>query len=40
MRWFLYVVACIVGLVLALLGDEPLLGLLIAAIVLYPLGQG
>lgn len=40
MRWILYVVACIAGLVLALLGDKPLLGLLIAAIVLYPLGTG
>jgi hypothetical protein len=39
-RWFLYVVACMAGLVLALLGDEPLLGLLIAAIILYPLGTG
>lgn len=40
MRWIVYLAACIAGLVLALLGDEPLLGLLIAAIVLYPLGTG
>lgn len=40
MRWFAYIGACLVGLVLALLGDEPLLGLVIGAVILYPLGTG
>ncbi len=40
MRWFLYVVACICRPGAGPARDEPLLGLLIAAIVLYPLGTG
>ena len=40
MRWFAYIAACLAGLVLALLGDEPLLGLVVVAVVLYPLGTG
>jgi disulfide bond formation protein DsbB len=39
-RWLTYVAACLTGFVLALLGDEPLLGLLIVAVVLYPIGTG
>jgi hypothetical protein len=39
-RWLLYVAACIAGLLLALLGSEPLLGPLIAALALYPLATG
>lgn len=40
MRWLLYVVACLAGLVLALIGGDPLIGLLIAAIVVYPIATG
>jgi hypothetical protein len=36
-RSILYVAACIAGLVLALLGDEPLIAILLAAMILYPL---
>lgn len=38
MRLLLYLLACATGLALALLGDEPLLGLALAAVLLYPLG--
>ena len=40
MRSILYVAACIAGLVLALLGDEPLIAILLAAMILYPLATG
>ena len=40
MRWFAYIAACLAGLVLALIGDEPLLGLVVAAVIIYPLGTG
>jgi len=39
-RWFAYLIACIAGLVLAFLGDEPLLGLAVAALIAYPVGTG
>jgi small-conductance mechanosensitive channel len=38
MRIALYLLACFVGLVLALLGEEPLIALALAAVILYPLG--
>lgn len=38
MRIFLYLLACAAGLALALLGNEPLLGIGLVAILLYPLG--
>lgn len=38
MRISLYLLACAAGLALALLGDEPLLGIALAAVLLYPLG--
>lgn len=38
MRTFLYLLACAAGLALALLGNEPLLAIGLAAILLYPLG--
>ena len=34
----LYLLACLAGLALALLGDEPLLGFALAGVILYPLG--
>lgn len=40
MRWFVYVVACIAGIALAFVGDEPLLGLAVAALIAYPIGTG
>jgi hypothetical protein len=39
-RLTLYIAACVVGLVLALLGADPLIGVLVVAIVLYPLATG
>jgi hypothetical protein len=36
-RSILYVAACLAGLVLALLGSDPLIAILLAAMVLYPL---
>ncbi len=38
MRIALYPVACLAGLVLGLIGDEPLIGIAAAAVLLYPLG--
>lgn len=38
MRLVLYLLACVAGLALALLGDEPVLALALAAVLLYPLG--
>ena len=34
----LFLLACLAGVALALLGDEPLVGLALAAVLLYPLG--
>jgi len=34
----LFLLACLAGVALALLGDEPLVGLALAAVILYPLG--
>ena len=38
MRLALYLLACLAGVALALLGDEPPIGLALAAVILYPLG--
>ena len=38
MRIALYLLACLAGAVLGLLGDEPLIGLALAAVLLFPLG--
>ncbi len=37
MRLIAYIAACLVGLLLALIGDDPPIGILVIAIVLYPL---
>jgi len=37
-RLALYLLACLVGLALGLLGDEPLIGLALAGVILFPLG--
>jgi len=39
MRLALYLLACLAGVALALLGDEPPIGLALAAVILYPLGM-
>jgi hypothetical protein len=36
-RILLYLIACAAGLVLGLLGDEPLIGLALAAVIVYPI---
>lgn len=38
MRLALFLLACAVGLALGLLGEQPLIGLALAAVLLYPLG--
>ena len=40
MRLAVYIAACVAGLVLALLGADPLIGILVVAIILYPLATG
>jgi hypothetical protein len=37
-RIALYLLACLAGAILGLLGDEPLVGLALAAVLLFPLG--
>ncbi len=36
MRILLFLIACVAGLVLGLLGDEPLVGLALAGVIVYP----